>query len=192
MELQKGLRDSKCALKLLSWRTLRYSKRLKPLLLLHQRLYRTQEGIFSGEGHGAAAGTEDWRAKWGVTSNCSTCSAVPNGFRLRSDLCAVWLSDECEMSPPKESSHGDVGRAQKGLTPYPSSDSPVPVQLSPKFLVAKLWNSELTESLFLWLFIASFQVFKKYFSNTSVCLVVQTLLLLQRVWAVPKLPSPHV
>lgn len=32
-----------------------------------------------------------------------------------------------------------------------------------------------------------FQVFKKYFSNTSVCLVEQTLLLFQRVWAVPKI-----
>lgn len=87
-----------------------------------------------------------------------------------------------------------VGQGTKGLL-HPTQQAlwqSCPIKLSPKFLVAKLWNLELTGSLFLWLFAASFQVFKKYFSNTSVCLVVQTLLLLQRVWAVPKLPSPHV
>lgn len=65
-------------------------------------------------------------------------------------------------------------------------------QIETEISVGKAVEFKLTGSLLLWLFAASFQAFKKYFSNTSVCLVALTLPLLQRVWAVPKLPLPHV
>lgn len=57
------------------------------------------------------------------------------------------------------------GGHKRAVTPYPSRpcDSPVPGKLSQKLLVAELWNLELTGGLFLWLFAAGFQVFKKYF-----------------------------